>query len=204
MRAADLYIFGWHPETRDELADHGDPEQWEFIVVPTEQLPDRQKSIGLAPLRDLGESVRWDSLASTVEEMLAARCPDTASVRGMTFFERGEEGMWNDRATTAAGASTSLRGNVRGQRLPTARRAVGEAGSASGDIVAVLNSPETRAGNLVFASIGQGGTPKRFQRINAHTVELQPVSTNPEHEPGARADPNRARRRRTPKLSGSW
>ena len=79
MRAADLYIFGWHPETREELADHRDPRQWEFIVVPTEQLPVGQKTIGLKPLRELGESARWDSLASTVAKMLAERWPDAAS-----------------------------------------------------------------------------------------------------------------------------
>lgn len=79
VRAADLYIFGWHGETREEVADHGDPEQWEFIVVPTEQLPAGQKTIGLEALRTRGKSVRWDSLASTVEKMLATRCPDTGT-----------------------------------------------------------------------------------------------------------------------------
>ena len=79
VRAADLYIFGWHPETREELVDHRDPVQWEFIVVPAEQLPDGQKTIGLTSLRHLGESARWDSLASTVERMLAARFPDSGN-----------------------------------------------------------------------------------------------------------------------------
>ena len=79
MRAADLYIFGWHPEAREELADHRDPVQWEFIVVPTEKLPVGQKTIGLTSLRHLGESARWDSLASTVERMLAARSPDSGN-----------------------------------------------------------------------------------------------------------------------------
>ena len=78
-RVADLYIFGWHPEAREEFADHRDPEQWVFIVVPTSRLPVGQKTIGLAPLRDLGESVRSDSLASAVGKMVDACSPDTVS-----------------------------------------------------------------------------------------------------------------------------
>ena len=34
-----------------------------------------------------------------------------------------------------------------------------------------------------FDSLGQNVTPNRFERIDARTVELQPVSTNPEHQP---------------------
>ena len=79
VRAADLYIFGWHPEAREEFADHRDPEQWVFIVVSTGRLPVGQKTIGLAPLRDLGESVRSDSLASAVGKMVDACSPDTVS-----------------------------------------------------------------------------------------------------------------------------
>lgn len=79
VRAADLYIFGWHPETREELADHRDPVQWEFIVVPTKKLPAGRKTIGLEPLRELGKSAQLDCLASTVEKMLATRCPDSGS-----------------------------------------------------------------------------------------------------------------------------
>lgn len=79
VRAADLYIFGWHPEGREQVADHRDPELWEFTVVPTEKLPVGQKTIGLKPLQNLGESAQWDSLASTVERMLAAGCPNWES-----------------------------------------------------------------------------------------------------------------------------
>ena len=34
----------------------------------------------------------------------------------------------------------------------------------------------------MLAGIGQDVTPKRFERSEAHTVELRPVTTNPEHE----------------------
>ena len=56
-------------------------------------------------------------------------------------------------------------------------------GFASGDIVAVRRQPEARDGDIVVARIGEEATLKRFQRIDERTVELQPVSTNPEHEP---------------------
>ena len=71
-RAAHVYIFCWHPEVRREVADHRDPGQWEFIVVPTERLPTGQKKIGLQRVRELGESVRAESLASAVEKTLEA------------------------------------------------------------------------------------------------------------------------------------
>ena len=59
-------------------------------------------------------------------------------------------------------------------------------GFASGDIVAVRKQPEANDGDVVLARIGQDVTLKRFQRVkrvDAVHVELQPVSTNPVHEP---------------------
>lgn len=55
-------------------------------------------------------------------------------------------------------------------------------GFHSGDIVAVRRQPEARNGDIVVARIGQEVTLKRYERVNAHRVELQPVSSNPEHE----------------------
>ena len=43
--------------------------------------------------------------------------------------------------------------------------------------------PEANNGDIVLARIGPEVTLKRFARIDAEHVELQPVSTNPEHEP---------------------
>ena len=57
-----------------------------------------------------------------------------------------------------------------------------KAGFASGDIVAVRKQPEARDGDIVLARIGDEVTLKRFARLDAEHVELQPVSTNPEHE----------------------
>ena len=56
-------------------------------------------------------------------------------------------------------------------------------GFASGDIVAIRRQPEARDGDVVLARIGEEVTLKRFARIDAEKVELQPVSTNSEHEP---------------------
>ena len=78
VRAAHLYICCWHPEARKHVADHRNPEQWEFIVVPTERLPIEQKTIGLHSLRGLGESVQSNALASTVERMLDGLGHDTS------------------------------------------------------------------------------------------------------------------------------
>ena len=41
-RLADIYIFAWHPETRESFVDHREPEQWTFFVLRTETLPAAQ------------------------------------------------------------------------------------------------------------------------------------------------------------------
>ena len=60
-------------------------------------------------------------------------------------------------------------------------------GFTTGDIVAVRHQPEARNGDVVVARIGEEVTLKRFERVDEHTVEFQPQSTNPEHKP-IRAD----------------
>ena len=61
-------------------------------------------------------------------------------------------------------------------------------GYEEGDVVAVKRTPEANNGDVVVARIGADITLKRYCRRNAETVELQPESTNPEHEP-IRLDP---------------
>ena len=56
-------------------------------------------------------------------------------------------------------------------------------GIGSGDIVAVRCDPEPRDGDIVIARIDDAITLKRYHRINAECIELQPQSTNPEHRP---------------------
>lgn len=60
--------------------------------------------------------------------------------------------------------------------------ALDRAGFASGDIVAVRKQPEARDGDIVLARIGDEVTLKRFERIDAEHVELQPMSMNPDHQ----------------------
>lgn len=46
-RPAHVYIFAWHPRHSPiEEVDHRDPEQWEFYVVPTSELPDGKSLSG--------------------------------------------------------------------------------------------------------------------------------------------------------------
>ena len=56
-------------------------------------------------------------------------------------------------------------------------------GFTTGDIVAVRHQPEARDGDVVLARIGEEVALKRLQRTGPHTVEFQPESTNPDHEP---------------------
>ena len=56
------------------------------------------------------------------------------------------------------------------------------AGFRTGDIVAVRKEQEPNNGDLVVARIGQEITLKRFRRIDAECIELEPESTNPEHK----------------------
>ena len=69
IRAADLYIFAWHPETDPAIADHRRAEQWQFFVVSETPLTERhgtQKTIGLNPVKELATAATYDQLAATV------------------------------------------------------------------------------------------------------------------------------------------
>jgi hypothetical protein len=50
-RPADLYIFAWHSVVDAALADHREPAQWQFFVVPEAELPTAQKTISLSTVR---------------------------------------------------------------------------------------------------------------------------------------------------------
>ena len=56
-------------------------------------------------------------------------------------------------------------------------------GFIDGDVVAVRRNPEPREGDLVVARIGQDVTLKRYHRESQNVIELQPVSSNTEHQP---------------------
>ena len=66
-RNAEIFVFGWHPVT-DPTADHRDPAQWQFFVVPETALPP-QKSISLSALQKLAKAVPLDGVQKAVEQV---------------------------------------------------------------------------------------------------------------------------------------
>lgn len=65
-RYAHIYIFAYHP-VLDEGADHCDPQQWQFFVVPTADLPST-KRMGLRTLTKLAEPRAYHELAVAVDK----------------------------------------------------------------------------------------------------------------------------------------
>ena len=63
-RAAHLYVFAYH-DVRDETADHRDPAQWTFFVVPTLQLPLTGR-IALGAVRKLAKPINISELFRNV------------------------------------------------------------------------------------------------------------------------------------------
>lgn len=68
-RAAHLYVFAHHP-IFDDIADHRDPAQWQFYVVPTTALPD-VKQIALGTIKTMAEAVPISTLAETVAAVVS-------------------------------------------------------------------------------------------------------------------------------------
>ncbi len=66
-RHADIYVFCFHPVTSDD-ADHREPEQWEFYVLPTTALPD-QKTLSLSRVKALTAGLNCYSFAERVERI---------------------------------------------------------------------------------------------------------------------------------------
>ena len=69
-RQADVYVFAWHDEIREDVADHRVASQWQFFVVNERTLPPNQKSISLSRLADLVKPVRFEVLRAEVERCL--------------------------------------------------------------------------------------------------------------------------------------
>ena len=49
-----------------QIADHHQPDQWQFYVVPEHRLPPGQKTISLNPLASLGHACSYAELAGAV------------------------------------------------------------------------------------------------------------------------------------------
>lgn len=77
-RPADLYVFAWHDERRDEYADHRKVDQWRFFVVAESGLPRNQKSIGLTGLRSIASPFRIGDLKRAVRNA----CPESGALKG--------------------------------------------------------------------------------------------------------------------------
>jgi hypothetical protein len=66
-RAADIYILAYH-DRGDAGADHRDPQQWEFFVLPSAVIPPVAR-ISLGSVRRLTDSVQIAQLAVRVERV---------------------------------------------------------------------------------------------------------------------------------------
>jgi hypothetical protein len=69
---ADLYLFAWHPVPQLRRADHRDPQQWQFFLIPVRLLPEKKKTLGLRPVQKTAAhhgagSIRYPALAETIE-----------------------------------------------------------------------------------------------------------------------------------------
>jgi hypothetical protein len=68
-RFAHIYIFAHHP-IMDESADHRDPRQWRFYLIPTTRLP-AGKTISLVKVALLSDAVPWIGLKAAIENLRA-------------------------------------------------------------------------------------------------------------------------------------
>ncbi len=68
QRPADLFLFGWHPVEK-AVADHFDPDQWEYYLVRERDLPINQNSIGLAHVKALAISASAQELAGRISQL---------------------------------------------------------------------------------------------------------------------------------------
>ena len=76
VRPADIYVLAWHPGRNPEVADHHNPEQWQFFVVPADKLPPKppnvkEQKIGLTSVKGLATAVTYDRLAAEVDKVAA-------------------------------------------------------------------------------------------------------------------------------------
>ena len=69
-RAAHVYVFAHHDVDEDH-ADHRDPSQWTFYVVPAVELPST-KRIGIGNVRRITNGCGFSSLAHEVTQACAA------------------------------------------------------------------------------------------------------------------------------------
>ena len=74
-RQTHIYVFTWHPESNPDVADHRDPDQWRFCVMPEDELPEpvferKTQRISLKRVEAFAakvglKTVAYDQLAAT-------------------------------------------------------------------------------------------------------------------------------------------
>jgi hypothetical protein len=70
-RCAQTYVFAWNGFVGDK-ADHRDPVQWVFYVVPVSLLPNRQKTISLSKIKKFAQPVALTELGAAVDRIASA------------------------------------------------------------------------------------------------------------------------------------
>ncbi|TYP95431.1 hypothetical protein LX73_0735 [Fodinibius salinus] len=63
----DLFVFCLHLVSDEDNADQVDPQQWSFLVIPTEDLRSKRKSMVLSKALDKWTPIKWPELAEKVE-----------------------------------------------------------------------------------------------------------------------------------------
>ena len=72
----DLFVFGLHREDNKNKADQLDPRQWEFLVIPTNDLKRGQDSMVLTKAFKKWRPVTWGELLDEVECAIKRRRSD--------------------------------------------------------------------------------------------------------------------------------
>ena len=72
LSSPDIYLIGWHPVLSVGRVDHRKPTQWQFFVLPSRALPQGQRTLGLARVRELAGqegdgAVSFSALAGAIE-----------------------------------------------------------------------------------------------------------------------------------------
>jgi hypothetical protein len=67
-RNADIKASAFHPRT-DEVADHRDPEQWDFYLLRAGKLPVGQKRISLSVVKSFTTQLSFADLRSGLENL---------------------------------------------------------------------------------------------------------------------------------------
>jgi len=65
-RFCELFVIGLHL-VADNTVDQVDPKQWEFLVIPTTDLTERNKTMVLTKALTRWNRIKWGNLRSTVE-----------------------------------------------------------------------------------------------------------------------------------------